>query len=108
VQVEQSLALPATSAKSNVQTVDDVAVWMNQIIASKGCGAVKPEVTDKILSSIRENEIDRWVLSTLTEDDIRDTLGVFVPGQRLISPEPENHAFKPRHGTCMPECFGKL
>ena len=94
-----------TLEPSNVQSVDDVAAWMEQIIASNGCGAVKPDVTEKILSNIRENEVDREVLATLTEDDIRDTLGVAVLGQRSDQPrtrEPRVQTSPWRMRACMP------
>ena len=69
-------------AAEQVTSVDDVADWLAEQIDSGGCGKVTAETRSTVLESVRENEVDREVLATLSESDLMHTLGVVVLGQR--------------------------
>ena len=60
-----------------VDTVDDVCSWLEAQIDSGGCGNVAAESKAHIISCMRESGVDREVLSTLSENDLKD-LGVFL------------------------------
>ena len=74
--------LPCNCAAEQVTSVDDVAHWLAEQIDSGGCGKVTAETRATVLESVRENEVDREVLATLSESDLTHTLGVVVLGQR--------------------------
>jgi len=68
----------------SVTSVDEVAMWLEGKIDEGGCGKVSAEAKLNILRSVRENEVDREVLATLTDCDIKEVLGVAVLGQRFF------------------------
>jgi len=68
----------------SVQSVDEVAVWLEGKIDEGGCGNVSAEAKLKMLELVRENEVDREVLATLNDCDIKEVLGVAVFGHRFF------------------------
>ncbi|CAE8681325.1 unnamed protein product, partial [Polarella glacialis] len=62
---------PATQDPLSSWSVDKVAEWLKEL-------AVKPE----IIAAFVENDMDGAAVSQITDDDLRDELGVNVIGQR--------------------------
>ncbi len=87
-------------ARSDHAAGTPAQAWLEQSIESGACGNVSGEAKARVLASVRENEIDREVLATLTEADLLQTLGLTVLGQRFATQARAKH-FRERALACV-------
>ena len=65
-----------------VDSVQDVFSWLENVINNGGMGAVTSSQKHTILDAVEQNQIDGEVLKSMTEEDLTQILRVVVFGQR--------------------------